>query len=274
MRILLFTDIDGTLISHDTYSTTLAKKALGLLNKQDIPVIFCSSKTFEEQLYLQNQLGISFPFIVENGSAIIVPKNYFFNQPESFSAISDSHCQIVLAKNGLPEIRFALKKINNLPNRNLFGYADCTEKEISGFTALRGKAVKRAKNRRFTETLFSEPPRPEDLEILDEAGLCVSQGGRFLTVQDKEVDKGKAVTLLTGLFEREWKERPLTMGIGDSPNDASFLNVVDRAFLVQKHDGSWADIAIDGLTRIDAIGPNGFLSLATAISRMALMEHR
>jgi mannosyl-3-phosphoglycerate phosphatase len=103
------------------------------------------------------------------------------------------------------------------------------------------------------------------LKILDEAGLCVSQGGRFLTIQDKEVDKGKAVTMLTHLFEKEWKEKPLSIGIGDSPNDASFLKVVDKAFLVQKHDGNWADFEIHGMKKVAAIGPKGFLTVAQNI---------
>ena len=258
---VLFTDIDGTLIDHHNYATTRAKKAVEILKIQGVPIVFCSSKTFEEQRHLQQKLGVEHPFIVENGSAIIIPDGYFSTIPEGAFMISERHFQLVLAKNGLPEIRLILQKINNQPGRNLFGYADCTAQEISGFTGLKGGAVKRAKDRHFTETLFSETPRPMDLKILEEAGFGVSQGGRFLTIQDKNVDKGKAVTLLASLFEQEWQERPLTIGIGDSPNDASFLNVVDKPFLVQNHRGEWANLEIPGLTRIAAIGPKGFLSM-------------
>jgi mannosyl-3-phosphoglycerate phosphatase family protein len=265
MRILLFTDIDGTLIDHHTYSTRLAKEALILLARWEVTVVFCSSKTFDEQWHLQNKMGISTPFILENGSAIICPKYFFSSRPVGFSEISDKHYQLTLAQGKYSEIRRILHKINDLSERKLLGYADFTDREIAEFTGLEGRSVTRAKNRWFTETLLSGTPQPEDLRILNEAGFCTSRGGRFFTVQDKEVSKGKAVKLLVELLEKEWKEKVMTLGIGDSPNDTSFLNTVNKAFLVQKHDGSWAKMEIPGLTKIGAIGPRGFLALANNI---------
>ncbi len=265
MKTLLITDIDGTLIDHHTYSTKLAKKALDLLAKRNVSVVFCSSKTFDEQRHLQNKLGVNAPFIIENGSAIICPKHIFSKRPAEFTEISDHHYQLTLAQGELAEIRRILHKINDLSERKLLGYADCTDKEIAEHTGLKGRSVTRAKNRWFTETLLSGTPQPEDLRILNDAGFCASRGGRFFTIQDKEVNKGKGEQKLVELLEKEWKEKPSTLGIGDSPNDTSFLNTVNKAFLVQKHDGSWAKMEISGLTKIDAIGPRGFLAFANKI---------
>lgn len=266
MKILLFTDIDGTLIDHHTYSTFYAKKALNRLEGCNIPVIFCSSKTTDEQLYLQHKLGIQFPFIVENGSAIIFPKNYMPSQTQLLPMISDSHCQLVLAKNTLSDMRAILGKLQKLPNRSISSYANCTEREIAKFTALGSKAVKRAKNRQFTETLFLENLQVEDWRTLEEAGFYVSKGGRFKTIQDKQTGKGIAVNRLVSFFEEEWNEEIMTIGVGDSPNDISFLRVVHKPYLVQKHDGLWTDIAeIDGLTKINAVGAKGFLQMIDKI---------
>lgn len=264
-KILLFTDLDGTLIDHHTYSPTIAKKALKMLGEKGIPVIFCSSKTFSEQLHLQKKLGINHPFIVENGSAIAVPKGYFPNLPESTVQISESHYMLVLARKNASDIEYALKRINEDLKLNLVGYSQSKDKTISAITGLKGKTVLRAKDRQFTESLFSERLNIEALKMLDLFGLCALQGGRFLTVQDKEVDKGKAVMHVTDLFRDLWQERPLTVGIGDSPNDKPFLKVVDRPFLVQKYDGNWADIEAGNLVRIKAIGPKGFLELTKNI---------
>ena len=265
-KILLFTDLDGTLIDHHTYSPSVAKKALKSLAKKGIPVVFCSSKTFAEQLHLQKKLGINHPFIVENGSAIVIPKGYFPNLPENVVQISDGHDLMVLARKNVTDIKKALKRINEDFKLNLFGYSQSNDKTISDMTGLKGKAVQRAKNRHFTESLFSQPPSLEALKMLDSFGLCTLQGGRFLTVQDKEVDKGKAVMHVTELFHDLWGETPLTVGIGDSPNDVPFLTIVERPFLVQKHDGKWSNVEVFGLTKIGSVGPKGFLEMIKEIS--------
>ena len=74
---IVFTDIDGTLI--DIYSgkfegTDLLVKKLA---KMGIPVILCSAKTRSEQEYIRNKLGISDPFIIENGGAVVIPDGHF-----------------------------------------------------------------------------------------------------------------------------------------------------------------------------------------------------
>ena len=258
---MLFTDIDGTLIDHHTYSPYIAKKALKKLTEKDVPVVFCSSKTFAEQIHLQKKLGINHPFIVENGSAIAIPKGYFPNLSESTVQILKSHDLIVLARKNANDIKNALKRINEAFKLNLFGYSQSNDKTISAITGLKGEAIERAKDRRFTESLFSEHPSLEALRMLDSFGLCTLRGGRFLTVQDKKVEKGKAVKQVADLFQDHWRSKPLTVGIGDSLNDESFLKIVDRPYLVQKHDGTWADVEAKNLVRIKAIGPKGFLEL-------------
>lgn len=260
-KVLLFTDLDGTLIDHHTYSPSVAKKALKILVEKDVPVIFCSSKTFAEQVHLQKKLSINHPFIIENGSAIAIPKGYFPNLPENVVQISGSHDLIVLARKNAADIKRALSRINEDFKLNLFGYSQSNNKTIFAMTGLKGKAVQRAKDRRFTESLFSEQPSLEALKMFDSFGLCALRGGRFLTIQDKEVDKGKAVQQVANFFQYIWGLKPLTIGIGDTFNDESFLKVVDRPFLVQKHDGTWADVETDNLVRIKAIGPKGFWEL-------------
>ncbi|HHJ53507.1 MAG TPA: HAD-IIB family hydrolase, partial [Caldithrix abyssi] len=66
---VVFTDLDGTLLDAQTYSYLPALEAIQLLKEKHIPLIFCTSKTFSEARALQQQMGISDPFIVENGSA-------------------------------------------------------------------------------------------------------------------------------------------------------------------------------------------------------------
>ena len=77
MGYIVFTDLDGTLVDHDTYSYEAAKPALAALREQSVPLIFCTSKTRAELEEYVNELDIAHPFISENGGAIFIPKGYF-----------------------------------------------------------------------------------------------------------------------------------------------------------------------------------------------------
>ncbi len=76
-RCLVVTDMDGTLLNHHDYRVDAARPMLEKLERASIPVIFNTSKTLAELLELTQQLDNHHPFIVENGSAIYIPRDYF-----------------------------------------------------------------------------------------------------------------------------------------------------------------------------------------------------
>jgi len=70
---------------------------------------------------------------------------------------------------------------------------------------------------------------------------------------------------VTALFTGLWEEKPLTFAVGDSPNDAPMLLAVDNPFVVQRPNGTWADLQIRGLEKIPAPGPSGFSQMVDQI---------
>ncbi|MBI5025340.1 MAG: HAD-IIB family hydrolase [Nitrospirae bacterium] len=76
-HLIIFTDLDGTLLDYHTYSFEKAGPAIELLKKKDIPLVICSSKTRAEIEYYRKKLGNHHPFISENGGGIFIPKDYF-----------------------------------------------------------------------------------------------------------------------------------------------------------------------------------------------------
>lgn len=78
---LVFTDMDGTLLDHHTYSFDAAKPALDALEKKHIPVVPTTSKTFAEMKVLREQIGLNGPFIIENGAAVYIPHGFFKQNP-------------------------------------------------------------------------------------------------------------------------------------------------------------------------------------------------
>lgn len=259
--LLVFTDLDGTLLDHHTYTWEQAAEGLSSLARHRVPLVFCSSKTFAEQVFLQKQLGIFQPFIFENGSAVAAPEHYFppeFRKDPHYRDRSDGYDIWVFAHADIDILRAELA---NFPA--IKGFSDVTDAELSAATGLHGPALQRARDRWFTETLLSLPNR-ELLENLDRRGFRCSRGGRFFSIQPMEADKGKAAAWLTGIFRKMLSAPPLTAAIGDSANDAPLLAAVDFPFLVRRPDGKWLDQDLPGVLRVDGIGPAGF-SKAVAV---------
>jgi len=76
-KIIIFTDLDGTLLDNSSYSFEAALPALQLIKEKNIPLIICSSKTRKEIEHYRKKLYNLHPFISENGGGIFIPKGYF-----------------------------------------------------------------------------------------------------------------------------------------------------------------------------------------------------
>ena len=74
-NLLVFTDLDGTLIDHDTYDWTPAKPAIEALKKFSAGLVLASSKTAAEMGPLRAKIGANrWPAIVENGAGVLPPR--------------------------------------------------------------------------------------------------------------------------------------------------------------------------------------------------------
>jgi mannosyl-3-phosphoglycerate phosphatase len=256
-RYIVFTDLDGTLLEHRTYSYADALPGLQVLKKEKIPLVFCSSKTRAEQESLRNELGINDPFIVEDGGAIYFEKDYFPFHIES--AIDKGRFLVIPLGTPYKKIREILGQISNSLGLSIKGYGDVSAEEVAGITGLSIESASLAKDREYEETILS-PLSPGDAQLLKRAliplGLTLSRGGRFYSVKGQH-NKGKAAMKLARLFAKHG-QRIITVGIGDSPNDLSMLSVVYVPLLVQRPDKTWQKLSISGVKNVDGIGPVGW----------------
>jgi mannosyl-3-phosphoglycerate phosphatase len=90
-----------------------------------------------------------------------------------------------------------------------------------------------AKAREYDEAFEILDPAsgPELLADLERQGLRWTRGGRFHHVLGAS-DKARAVGLARGLYARA-RGPVVTVGLGDAPNDAAFLNAVDDPILIR-----------------------------------------
>ena len=70
IKVLIFTDLDGSLLHRDTFKFDEIKDYLKQLISKGIFIIPNTSKTENEILQFNYELGSNLPFISENGSAI------------------------------------------------------------------------------------------------------------------------------------------------------------------------------------------------------------
>ncbi|MBI4166569.1 MAG: HAD-IIB family hydrolase [Acidobacteria bacterium] len=231
--MVVFTDLDGTLLDHETYSYSPAVEALELLERQRIPLIICSSKTRVEIELIQIDLRLRHPFISENGGAVFIPKGYF---PFALEGARDIECYEVL-ESGMDygKLVETLHDISTKLGIKVVGFSDMSSEEIAQDSKLSPMEARLAKQREYDEPFRILTPGPASrsrlLDALHESGLRCTRGGRYHHVTGV-TDKGLAIRKLRSLYARAWGN-VLTVGLGDSPNDLPLLQEVDVPIVVR-----------------------------------------
>ncbi len=230
-QVLVFTDLDGTLLDHDTYSYAAASKALFELKKRNIPVILNSSKTMAEMKLLRQSMELWHPFIIENGGAVCVPQGYWTSPPEVFSDFDVTFFGVPYEK--LIEL---LDQLRAEHGYQFQGFHDISSEVLSSITGLSKAQAQLAQAR-----LCSEPVQWKDSseslktfqEELQTHELQTLQGGRFMHIQGI-VDKGLGVRWLIEQFQQQKDiTEVFSIGLGDSPNDLAMLSEVDIPVVVR-----------------------------------------
>ncbi len=256
-QILVFTDLDGTLLDHETYSFQPALPALRLLRENDIPLIICTSKTRAEIEKIRVQLQNSHPFIPENGGAVFIPGDYF---PFSFSFDREEEgYRVIELGTHYRKLRDELQRMRQKFPGKIKGFGDLSPRNVAALCGLSLEEARLAKKREYDEPFLLEDEKAEEAvrELARRAALQVTRGGRFFHLTGNN-DKGKAVLLLRNIYRKKSK-RIKTIGLGDSLNDLPMLLAVDYPVLVQKPDGSYDPaMAHENLMRAPGRGPEGW----------------
>ncbi len=80
-KTVVFTDMDGTLLDHDTFSIRMSVPSVYMLIRRGCLIVPVSSKTAAEIRGWMKILSLDGPFICENGCGIVIPRGYFPNIP-------------------------------------------------------------------------------------------------------------------------------------------------------------------------------------------------
>lgn len=232
ITLLIFTDLDGTLLDHQSYSFAPAIGALDRIKKLRIPLILCSSKTRAEILGIRKDLANTHPYVVENGGSVVVPAGSFkgFERHDHVENFGLSYDEI------LGHIHF-LRRRDKHPFR---GFYDFSEQELAKISGLSLNQAKEAKQRDSSEPILWQGTKQSLAEFelqLDRLNLRIVRGGRFYHIMGR-TDKAAGVNWLTDLYRKHNPDMEIkTVGLGDSPNDEAMLRTVDIAVVVKPLKG-------------------------------------
>ena len=267
-RLIVFSDLDGTLLDPETRGWDDARPAVEALRRLDIPLVLASSKTRGEVAVQAQAMHLHTPFVAENGGVVVVPDGYFGHTvPGSLSRdgfdvlpLGVSHRDLVKA---LGEMALKI-------GARVRGFASLGLAEIQRVTGLSRRAALLAREREHDEPFVVDDER--SIAALSAAArdrrLEVTRGGRFFHLTGGS-DKGRATRVLMGLFEAVGR-RLTSIGLGDAPSDLALLAAVQHPIVIPRPDGT-ADPALaaglPGAQLAPRSGPAGWNEAVLAVLR-------
>lgn len=259
---VVFTDLDATLLDHDSYDWSLAAGALAALAERGVPVCLCTSKTAAEIRALRRQLGNTAPFAAENGGLVAVPRGYF--EPEGAPDPDDLVTTTLGApRHALRELAVALREARGY---RYTGFGDMRVDDVIDATGLSRESAAAAMQRDASEPLLwddSEAVEQDFAARVAAAGYTTRRGGRFVHLLG-HADKGDALNWLRQRFAVV-RGPILAVALGDSANDADMLAAADIGYWVARPDGRYQAPAQGAIRHAAGIGPAGW---AAAIAEL------
>ena len=241
--LIVFSDLDGTLLDHETYDFTPALPALERLKSLGIPVVLSSSKTAEELHALRQTLGLDpYPAIVENGAGVLAAGS----TPGSFDRIYH-------------RIRMTLNRLPPELRQHFLGFGDMGPEAISEITGLSPDDARMARNRQYSEPGIwsgSDQERDQMLTLLQIEGVTAREGGRFLTLSLGDTKASQMDRILASFGH------PKSLALGDAPNDVEMLRHADSGVIIHNpHREPLPPLPEEKtgrITRTELAGPEGW----------------
>ena len=270
MKKIVYTDLDGTLLSAIDYSWKDSLQAIEKLKSNNITLIFNSSKTFDEMFYYQQQLNLHEPFIFENGSGIAIPENYFSFEPD-YDWKKENFLIVELGVTYdyiLEKMTAAFKEIGI----TIITFDELPPEDLAIFLNLPENLVKKAINKNYSVTILNQLDPAEITSTtnkLKSQNIALQQGSRFITATSSTTDKGVAVKKLNEYLEKE-NGRLITFAIGDSYNDIPMFIACDHAMQVADIHGNLKNMKLKEVEQTSLPGPMGFAHFAEKIATMRI----
>ena len=233
-RIIVFTDLDATLLDQHSYDWTPAISALEIVESKGAELVLASSKTFSELGYFAERLCAQAPFIGENGGVMAIPNCHPLS---SHTPEDPNHDGYSILTNGLSRERLlqAIATLRSEFGFRLQGFADWSAHELGKLTGLSVTQAQKALRRQASEPILWQDT-PKQLVLfereVERRGMKVIRGGQFLHVMG-QTDKADAMNQLLEYYEASFPQAKFTsIALGDSENDVGMITNADIGVVI------------------------------------------
>ena len=247
--IIVFTDLDGTLLHRDTFQFDTIKNYIKSLINKGVIIIPNSSKTEVEIEEFNEELGVNLPFISENGASIHGLNLITSNFPNKLIVSREKEELLKIFENKVPEKLkqkcFQISKMSKKDQENILGQKD--------------EKLKNALNRKYTLPFLFKGDRNEKnrlLKLLNTNSLTLQEGGRVSNLCDN-VNKVKSMNRVVKILKKI-EEKIITIAVGDNYNDLDMLKNCDIPCLVFNDQFKLDQINIDNLIFSNKPSPEGW----------------
>lgn len=262
-QVLVFTDLDGSLLDHHDYAWYAAEAALSQLLDAHIPVIYNTSKTLPECLRLQQEMSLGEQaLIVENGASVYIPgwqqvDDSLLNN--AYLERSSDHTMVHLGST----YEHLVKQIERWRSQfgfDLQGFHQMSADQVAELTGLNNDQAELAMQRVASLPFVwhdSEEALVQLQQLANNEGLKLLKGGRFYHLIGR-TDKGRALCWYRDWYQKHIQQEVVTFAFGDSQNDLAMLEAADFPTLIPAADGSLLELQHPALFRADVSGPAGW----------------
>jgi len=261
-HILIFTDLDGTLLDHHNYSAKPADRLIEQLHDQGTAdIIPVTSKTQSELLWLRKSIPLqNILSVTENGSVIHACGS---------SPLGDGD----RARSILLGIRYCaiLEQVAKLPQslrNHITGFADMSVEQVMAATGLVTDDARRAQDREATEPFLwsgSDTELSALRDILIEENIQVQRGGRFYHLTGQATKEHAMAKIISAFVERKPDFQIISIALGDGPNDLAMIEAADFGVIMPNPDGVTIETAKPHVRTAPGPGPEGWVIAVQAI---------
>lgn len=249
-RIVVVTDIDGSLLEPGTRSLPDERAALDFLAARGIPLVINSSRTRAEIERLRQTLQILTPFMSENGSALFLPHGSFeFVRDRARPTVGGG---VIEFGRRYHEVVDALRLTCRELNMEVVCFAELSIEEVAQELRVATVEAQLAKLREYTE-LFrivdeKDAMRSRLFKALRRRGLRCWRAGAHHYLVTATAGCAGSLRMLKAIWRQAWDD-PFIIGFGDSEDDVTWLKHVDVAIIVQNHR---AGVPVGALSKLPA----------------------
>ena len=249
LTIVIFTDLDGSLLHRDTFQFDSIKDYIKSLVNQGVIIIPNSSKTEKEIEKFSMELGVTVPYISENGSAIHRLNLINPNFPNKIILSREKEELLKIFNSKVPDkIRskcHLILKMSKKKQEQIFGQKDDKLRDVL--------------SRNYTLPLLFNGEKKEKnklLKILNNNSLTLQEGGRVSNLCDN-VNKVKSMNKVVKILKKT-EDKIKTIAVGDNYNDLDMLKNSDVPCLVFNDQFKLDQINIDNLEFSNKPSPEGW----------------